>query len=77
MSGVPMLPIPFAMAGAVEVLLVLAESIYPNALPIGGSHIAQFGFLFGGAFALCELASIMKRLFGSQDSGRRHKRGRI
>jgi hypothetical protein len=56
-----MLPVPFALAGAVDVLFVVAESFRPDVFPLGGSHIAQLGILFGIAFALSELASVAKR----------------
>lgn len=58
-----MLPIPFALAGAFEVFAVLAENVFPESLPLGGSHTAQLGFFFGGAFVFSEVAAIVKRLF--------------
>ncbi|CAN7781567.1 hypothetical protein LJR175_008152 [Variovorax sp. LjRoot175] len=45
-------------AGIVEVVLVMLESYFPHSLPLAGSHIAQLGLLFGGAFVLAELASM-------------------
>ena len=69
-----MLPVPFALAGVFEVLLVLSEGVCPESLPLGGSHLAQLGFLLGSAFVACELALIARRLFPRAARKRNRKR---
>jgi hypothetical protein len=61
-----MLPVPFALASVIDILLVLAEDIAPHFLPLGGSHITQLGFLFGGAFVVHELLSLAKRILANK-----------
>jgi hypothetical protein len=44
----------FSVVGAIEVILIILEGIAPRFarfLPLGRSHLAQLGVLFGGAVA--------------------------
>ena len=58
---------PLSIAAAIELLLVIAEALFPPCrrfLPLGGTHIGQLGILFGGAFALYELFDNIKAFAG-------------
>jgi hypothetical protein len=52
----------FTLAGAVLVLLEVSGSITTKTapfLPIGGSHIAQMAIVFGLAFVVYEVMSVL------------------
>lgn len=52
----------FSFAGMIEVLLVVIEAIgFHEKLPLGGSHIAQLGIIFGFAFVIVEIITIAKK----------------
>jgi hypothetical protein len=54
-----------SIAAAGEILLVVIEGLLPSTdryLPLGGSHIAQIGILFGGTFALYELVAAIEAI---------------
>jgi len=56
----------FTMCTAVELLLVVLEGVWPRAaksLPLGGSHLAQVGVLFGSAWFFIELFEGLQRAF--------------
>jgi hypothetical protein len=48
-----------SVSAALELLLVILEGVLPERyrrfLPLGGSHLAQIGFLFATPWALSEL----------------------
>lgn len=51
------------LAGAVLVLLEVAGAITKRTerlLPIGGSHIAQMAIVFGSAFVVYEIMSVLR-----------------
>jgi hypothetical protein len=51
------------LAGAVLVLLEVAGAITNRTkrlLPIGGSHIAQMAIVFGSAFVVHEIMSVLR-----------------
>jgi hypothetical protein len=50
-------------AAITEFSLILADAAFQHAfkyLPLGGSHIAQIAIVFGSAFAIVELISILR-----------------
>lgn len=50
---------------AIELLLVILEALstrLAQKLPLGGSHVAQIGILFGGGFALIELSEAINHI---------------
>jgi hypothetical protein len=52
----------FPLAGAALVFLEVAGAITPktqNFLPVGGSHIAQIAVVFGLAFVIYEVISVL------------------
>lgn len=55
------------VAAPIGLLLVLLESLFPasrRALPLGGSHAAQIGILFGSVIASYDLVAAVLSLFG-------------
>jgi hypothetical protein len=51
------------IAGAILILLTVLEALFRKTLrflPIGGNHVAQLGIVFGLAFVLCEVASMVQ-----------------
>lgn len=56
-----------SMAAALVLLFITLESLLPRChrfLPLGGSHIAQIGVLFGGTFALFVIVTGVRTLAG-------------
>jgi hypothetical protein len=48
----------FSIVGAIEIFLIILEGISPRSarfLPLGQSHLAQLGVLFGGAAAVLHI----------------------
>jgi len=53
----------FTIAGALLVLLEVCGAVTKKTarfLPLGGSHIVQLGIVFGSAFVIYELMSVMR-----------------
>ena len=53
------------LALAIDLLLVCAEGVFvpqSQLLPLGGSNLAQLGFVLGLAIGLTEFVSILMRL---------------
>ena len=63
------------VAGPVEILLVVLEAVWPHSwgttLPLGGSHIAQLGVVFGGMFALWQLTDVVRTLAAPRNKSKR------
>jgi len=62
----------FSICAAIELLLVMLEGLLPRAakmLPLGGSHLAQIGVLFGLAWVAVELISGVQRAIITPFSG--------
>jgi len=60
------------ISAALELLLVIAEGTFPELgkfLPLGGSHLAQIGILFGVPWAVFELATAVIRSIRGADGG--------
>jgi hypothetical protein len=52
-----MFPVMLRSVASIELLLVIIESCIPlsaKLLPLGGSHLAQIGILFGLGLVACE-----------------------
>ena len=54
----------FRLVASIELTLVILEGCLPSAkfLPLGGSHLAQIGILFGLGLVACEWAECYRRL---------------
>lgn len=64
MSAPSMLPKALSVCAGVELILVIAEDAIPwcaHYLPLGGSHLAQIGILFGLPFAVIEILQALGR----------------
>jgi hypothetical protein len=67
------------IAAATELGLIIAESAIPGAssfLPLGGSHVAQLGFIFGPLLVAHETTSATKEAMKGWRK-RRRLRGRF
>jgi hypothetical protein len=51
----------WVFAGASEVFFVILAALFPQIkwLPLGGSHIAQLGVIFGFAFVVYEISKVV------------------
>lgn len=67
MKGCAMITTLLTATAAIEVLLVILEGtvrVCRKVLPLGGSHLAQIGVLFGGAVAGWELIGAIRAFAG-------------